>query len=108
MDDLARTLQSETAGRIALAGSRVDGLKSRLRALDPAATLARGFSVVQKVESGQVVASVSQVVPGDSLAITVADGVVPAVAGGPTAAKAKPVPKKRKASVAEPGMERLL
>ena len=65
-----------------------------LRALDPAATLARGFSVVENLASGQVVSLTSQVAPGDSLSITVADGVVLATAG--TGTQAKPLRKKRK------------
>ena len=106
VDDLARSVQTETSGRMALTKSRIEGLESRLRALDPAATLARGFAVVENVNAGRVVASVSQVAPGDALAITVADGVLPAVAGG-TPAKKKAAPKKGK-TAAEPMMERLL
>ena len=106
VDDLARSVQTETSGRMALTKSRIEGLESRLKALDPAATLARGFAVVENVNAGRVVASVSQVAPGDALAITVADGVLPAVAGG-TPAKKKAAPKKGKAA-AEPMMERLL
>ena len=94
VDDLGRVVQSGASASISLAGSRIQGLEHRLRALDPAATLARGFSVVENLASGQVVSLTSQVAPGDSLSITVADGVVLATAG--TGTQAKPVRKKRK------------
>lgn len=96
VDDIGRVVQTGASAAISLAGSRIQGLEHRLRALDPAATLARGFSVVQNLASGQVVNLTSQVAPGDALAITVADGIVPATAG--TGAQARPVRKKRKSA----------
>jgi exonuclease VII large subunit len=90
------------AGHLRLARSRVEGLEHRLKALDPAATLRRGFSVVQIRASGRVVTSTAQVTAGDLLTITVADGSVPATAGANAARKkGKPPPK-------APLMERLL
>jgi len=94
VDDLGRVVQTGASASISLAGSRIQGLEHRLRALDPAATLARGFSVVENLASGQVVSLTSQVAPGDPLAITVADGIVPATAGA--GYRAKPLRKKRK------------
>ena len=94
VDDIGRVVQTGASATVSLAGSRIQGLQHRLRALDPAATLARGFSVVEILASGQVVSLTSQVAPGDALAITVTDGVVSAVAG--TGAQAKPARKKRK------------
>ena len=106
VDDIGRVVQTGASAAISLAGSRIQGLEHRLRALDPAATLARGFSVVQNLASGQVVNLTSQVAPGDALAITVADGIVPATAG--TGAQARPIRKKRKSSQTPEQMELLL
>ena len=106
VDDLGRVVQTGASAAISLAGSRIQGLEHRLRALDPAATLARGFSVVQNLASGQVVNLTSQVAPGDALAITVADGIVPATAG--TGAQARPIRKKRKSPQTPQQMELLL
>jgi exodeoxyribonuclease VII large subunit len=49
-------------------------LAARLEALSPLATLERGYAIVRRVESGRVVASVEQVVPGDALTVRVRDG----------------------------------
>ena len=81
VDDLARSVSAASAARLALERSRVEGLEHRLDALDPASTLARGFSVVENLASGVVVTSTAHAAPGDPLAITVADGSVPATAG---------------------------
>ena len=106
VDDIGRVVQTGASAAVSLAGSRIQGLEHRLRALDPAATLARGFSVVQNLASGQVVNLTSQVAPGDALAITVADGIVPATAG--TGAQARPIRKKRKSPQTPEQMELLL
>ena len=81
VDDLGRVVPSGTDGRLRLTKSLLDGLEQRMRALDPVATLSRGFSVVENLSSGQVVTSTGQVAVGDPLAITVADGLIPATAG---------------------------
>ena len=60
---------------------QVESLGLRLRALDPLATLGRGFSIVQSPDTGQVITSTKQVSAGGTLDITVADGSFPAVAG---------------------------
>jgi exodeoxyribonuclease VII large subunit len=107
VDDLARSLQSGATNRIMLARSRIEGLELQLSALDPTATLARGFSVVENLTSNQIVVNTSQVSPGDRLTITVADGAVPATAG--TMATAPNGRKKRRtaAKAQPPSMERL-
>ena len=81
VDDLGRVVHSGTGGRLRLTTSLVDGLEQRMRALDPIATLNRGFSVVENLSSDQVVTHTGQVAVSDSLAITVADGLIPATAG---------------------------
>ena len=84
VDDLAENLGGNLQGRLRLARLEVDGLEGRLRTLDPAATLRRGFAMVQRDDAGQVVSGVAQVSGGESLTITVADGAFPAVVGDGT------------------------
>ena len=110
VDDLARIAGTAMSSRLALAKSQVESISLQLGALDPVATLSRGFSVVQTAESNQVVTSTGQVAGGEGLTITVADGVIPATAGATArAAKAAKSPsKKRRTSPQGAGMNRLL
>jgi exodeoxyribonuclease VII large subunit len=96
VNDLGRIAQSGASAGLSLAESRIQGMEHRLRALDPAATLARGFSVVENLASGAVVCQTSHVASGDNLRITVADGTVAATAG--TGAPANPLRKKGKSA----------
>ena len=82
VDDLAESLGGNFQGRLRLARLEVTGLEGRLRTLDPAATLRRGFAMVQRADTGQVVSAVGQVGDGESLTITVTDGTFPAIAAG--------------------------
>ena len=116
VDDVGRLVQSASSRLLLESKRQVDGLSQRLRALDPLATLGRGFSIVQLPDTWQVVSSVKQVSEGDALEITVTDGSLQAVAG-PGNAGAAPPPKaknrgakpKTKAKSAQPsGMARLL
>jgi len=60
----------------------LERLKAKLMALNPRATLARGYALVQKEK--ELVRSVAQVRPGDPLTVHVSDGSFPARAdGGP-------------------------
>jgi exodeoxyribonuclease VII large subunit len=54
----------------------------RLLALSPLDTLGRGYAVVQRVATGEVVNQVAQVQPGDRLRIRVQDGAFTAQTGG--------------------------
>jgi exodeoxyribonuclease VII large subunit len=74
VDDLSRAAQATIAHRLSLARVRLDGLGLRLSALNPAATLARGYAIVRRAGDGQVVVSVGQVAPGDRLSVQVSDG----------------------------------
>jgi exodeoxyribonuclease VII large subunit len=81
VDDLARRAQAagERAHREAVQG--VGGCVWRLKALDPFATLERGYAIVQR--GATVVASVGDARPGDALAVRVKDGTFGAqVTGG--------------------------
>ena len=106
IDDLGRVVNDSLAKRLQLTEVEVGGLQQRLAALNPAAILRRGFSVVQLGQDGQVVTSAKQVQGGDALTITVSDGSIPATAGG--GAKAGSRGKRRKVLVQPPSMERLL
>ncbi|MCI0902263.1 MAG: hypothetical protein J4N75_02095, partial [Chloroflexi bacterium] len=81
VDDVGRVVQSASSRLLLENKMQVEGLGLRLRALDPVATLGRGFSIVRLTDTGKVVSSAKQVSEGDSLEITVADGSLPAVAG---------------------------
>lgn len=104
LDDLGRSVHTGAAGTVKLARSHFEGMAGRLKALDPVATLNRGFSVVENLSSHQVVTSTGQAATGDPLAITVTDGQIPATAGSTGATRR--ARKKRKA--APQPMERLL
>ncbi len=74
VDEFSRTAQATVAHRLSLARARLDGQGQRLAALNPAATLARGYAIVRRADDGRVVVSVGQVAPGDRLSVQVSDG----------------------------------
>jgi exodeoxyribonuclease VII large subunit len=87
VDDLSRIAQTTIAHRLALGRERLNGLSLRLSALDPQATLARGYAIVRRVEDGHVVSRVGHVVSGDRLSVQVSDGEFRSIVqegGGPT------------------------
>ena len=106
VDDIARGAGITLTNRLKITRMQVETREDRVRALDPVATLRRGYSVVQQQVTGQVVTNVDQVEDGDALSITVSDGLVEATAGH--AVKRKTVIKKKKAVAAGVGMERLI
>ena len=106
VDDIARGAGIILTNRLKITRMQVENREDRVRALDPVATLRRGYSVVQQQVTGQVVTNVDQVEDGDALSITVSDGLVEATAGH--AVKRKTVIKKKKAVAAGVGMERLI
>lgn len=75
-------LSRDISRRIDVATAETAALRARVAALGPAATLARGYSVVQVVPrdgSGpQVVTTIDQAPPGSQLRIRVADGSITA------------------------------
>ena len=81
VDDAGRIVQSASAKLISEGKIQVEGVGLRFRALDPLATLNRGFAIVQLADSGKVVSSTRQILEGDLVEITVTDGSIPAVAG---------------------------
>lgn len=79
----ARTAARRDINRLVSAESdRVGHLSARLATLGPAATLARGYAVVQIVPGHSVLRSVGDAPSGTRLRIRVADGAVGAVSSG--------------------------
>ncbi|GAB4541738.1 MAG: exodeoxyribonuclease VII large subunit [Anaerolineae bacterium] len=74
VDDLSSAAQTTITHRLVLGREQIKGLSSRLSALNPEATLARGYSIVRHKEDGRVVSRVGQVSPGDRLSVQVSDG----------------------------------
>ncbi len=84
----ARSAVRRDIGRLVTAeAERIGHLSARLTTLGPAATLARGYAVVQTVTAAgapAVLRSVDDAPPGTRLRVRVADGAVAAVSEGPT------------------------
>jgi exodeoxyribonuclease VII large subunit len=74
VDDLSRIAQATLVHQLALRRERLHGLSLRLSALNPEATLARGYAIVRHKDDGRVVSRVGQVSPGDPLSVRVSDG----------------------------------
>ncbi len=81
VDEARHALDLHMAHLLELAGQRVQTAALRLHALSPLLTLGRGFAVVQRQADGRRVTSVTQVTPGQGLAVRVADGIFAATAG---------------------------
>jgi exodeoxyribonuclease VII large subunit len=97
IDEVARRAVVAAEGRQRTAVSGVGGCVWRLRALDPFATLNRGYAIVQKGK--QVVSSVEDAHPGDGIDVRLRDGTFGAhVDGG---AQARPRRLKRRVPEAQ-------
>ncbi|HYM15177.1 MAG TPA: exodeoxyribonuclease VII large subunit [Dehalococcoidia bacterium] len=79
-DDLARRGSASIEHVLRGAVQGVGGCVWRLKALDPFATLDRGYAIVQR--AGVVVSSVAQARPGDAIDVRVRDGTFGAQVGG--------------------------
>ncbi|MBF6589124.1 MAG: exodeoxyribonuclease VII large subunit [Ktedonobacterales bacterium] len=77
---LVEALDLRLRHQLALRHEQLQGRALRLHALSPLATLGRGYALVRRQANGAIVSSVSQVAPGDALAIQVADGTFAAIA----------------------------
>lgn len=74
LDDLLGRAEVAMRHSLALHRERLGGLSGRLAGVSPLGTLERGYAIVRRRETGDVVRSVEQVVSGDALGIRVADG----------------------------------
>lgn len=81
VDGLAQTSQRAILHRLALARERLNSRVTQMRALDPRATLARGYAIVSRHDTGRPVTSVHHVRSGDALSVQVRDGSFDAVVG---------------------------
>ncbi|MSQ24949.1 MAG: exodeoxyribonuclease VII large subunit [Dehalococcoidia bacterium] len=100
LDDLTRSAAAVLQREFSLWREQVRSHGRQLAALQPSATLARGYAVVERTADGLAVTRVAQVAPGDALAIHLSDGRLPAVAGAgsapsPVAPVAAAPPKRR-------------
>ncbi len=88
-------------------------LEAKLAALDPAATLRRGYAVVRRAEDASVLTAPDQVADGTALDITLAGGSLDATAGrnaaaGDERARKPGRPRRRRSPPPSPAMRRLL
>ena len=90
VDDLATLASTALSNQFFQRRERSNSFAIRLRALDPRATLQRGYAIVQKGPRDEMVVSKEQVTPGEDLKITVGDGGFSATAGGAGRAKRRP------------------
>lgn len=72
IDDRLVTMGRVLRHRLTLHREQIWGAQARLTALNPKATLARGYAIVQK--AGQTVASVGQVASGQAISVILSDG----------------------------------
>jgi exodeoxyribonuclease VII large subunit len=80
VDDLIRRTSATVDHAVRQSTSSVGNCVWRLKALDPFATLERGYAIVQK--NGGIVSSVDDVRGGDALDVRLKDGSFGAFAGG--------------------------
>ena len=74
VDDLTRTLSRVLDGRLAFQRERWRGACLRLDALSPLLTLLRGYTVVDRATTGEIVTSVAQVANSDEVRVRLHDG----------------------------------
>ncbi len=74
VDELTQLAASQLQRRITLQREKLHGAVRQLEALNPQATLARGYAIVRVVPGGQVVTSKSQVTANDKISVRVRDG----------------------------------
>lgn len=82
VDELSQTLARSMGHRLALQEVRVSGLRERLVGLDPQRVLGRGYAIVRRPATGEVVTAAHQVTIGDPLQITVRDGSIDSIVTG--------------------------
>ena len=78
VDDMAGRAERSLRHRLEVKSERVRSALLRLAALDPQATLQRGYAIVRRLPEGRVVVSPAQVAAGDHLEVQVRDGTFPA------------------------------
>ncbi len=74
VDEVARRLDAQMGQLVALKREVVNGAARHLAALNPQATLARGYAIVREKETGKVVKSKAQAVGRKPIQVRVSDG----------------------------------
>ena len=82
LDDLLRRAGTRLGHAIELRRARLVGAQAQLAALNPRATLGRGYAIVRRAADGRIVAEPGQVQPGDRLVVTVRGGDIDVRADG--------------------------
>ena len=72
--ELERRLEQALMAHLSLQRVRLTGLTQHLDAIGPAATLARGYAIVQRQRDGHIVRLVNDAVAGDVLRVRLSDG----------------------------------
>jgi exodeoxyribonuclease VII large subunit len=70
------------AGRIERAETDIDSARTHLRALSPAATMQRGYAIVQRAADNHVLREPGDVADGDRLRVRIAGGEIAATVAG--------------------------
>lgn len=78
LDDLIGRATTNIAYRNGLTKEFLNGLTQKIAALSPKATMARGYSVIQKSLDGKIISSVADIGAGENISITVSDGMIEA------------------------------
>lgn len=103
-----RALRREINLVVVTESTSLGHLAARLTTLGPAATLARGYAVVQSVageHNGRVVSSIDHAPPGSQVRIRVADGALSAAVLGATPAAGRPTSESPAAESPDPETE---
>jgi exodeoxyribonuclease VII large subunit len=74
VDDLTRAAAAQLRRRLTLQREQLRGATRHLEALNPNATLERGYAIVRALSGGEVVTSKSQVAANDLIQVRVRDG----------------------------------
>jgi exodeoxyribonuclease VII large subunit len=74
LDDASSKMQDAVKHSLILKRERVNSWLAQLNAYNPLNVLARGYAVVRKESTGEVVRSVAQVTAGEHLTVRVSDG----------------------------------
>lgn len=87
VDRLRTTARRDVTRLVATETDRIGHLAARLSTLGPAATLARGYAVVQTMPDAQVLRTTAAAAKGVRLRVRVADGAITAISEGPEGAE---------------------
>jgi exodeoxyribonuclease VII large subunit len=83
LDSLAAALSLHLRHRLDLQRAQLATHAAQIQALSPTAILSRGYAIARNRRTGQIAASVADIIGGDVLDLQLADGTVPVRAGHP-------------------------